>query len=511
MRRIALALCAGALLAAAAVVPSSDAGCGCWSSAFSPVWRPDGSSILYSLSTSSDGQSLQEAPVTRTKPTLVRGGSSRKYDGYGVWSPDASRLAFWSNAWTDTPAGVWVADGDGANAGLLSGPVAAATEHDELLSWLPDGRRLVFAAADGSVRVVDVVSGEQVRLAAGTKPLASPDGRLVAFQRDGALWLVGPDGNGERRLTTPAKGQLDELGSWAPDGRRLAFSRQVANPGATYPSGAHAFAVVVADVATGATTTVADDGSEPAWSPDGRRIAYAAEGIAVVPADGGQRQLLTDHFYRDSSPAWSPDGRTIAFSGPDVNGAEIFLVASEGGDLHNLTGSCPVTPVEPFGYLCTAVRQICPRRHRDAAVRGPRLQPTRAEEAVDVAVPVLRAERRGSRRRRAGAREHGACAARARQPTARAACARRNGPLRNDDRRARGDTAPASAPSEADLGADRRARHERQGARHGHPAAPAGDDSGVVGQAANDRRMVSDCSVSSTVSKPASRKIPTSG
>jgi Tol biopolymer transport system component len=93
-----------------------------------------------------------------------------------------------------------------------------------------------------------------------------------------------------------------------------------------------------------------DDGEnlQPAWSPDGTRIAYyshARDGIWIAPAFGGVARQLTTF---GSDPAWSPDGQRIAFnpmplrdvsmSGiPAVPGSTLWLVAADGGELRRLT------------------------------------------------------------------------------------------------------------------------------------------------------------------------------
>ena len=67
------------------------------------------------------------------------------------------------------------------------------------------------------------------------------------------------------------------------------------------------------------TATQYELSSEPAWSPDGRKIAYvgmADDGNTdvYVGADGLGQQRLTRHPKVDGNPAWSPDGRKIAFT-----------------------------------------------------------------------------------------------------------------------------------------------------------------------------------------------------
>ena len=81
---------------------------------------------------------------------------------------------------------------------------------------------------------------------------------------------------------------------------------------------------------------------DPAWSPDGSRLAFSAGALHVVDADGGARRRLTsptstnDRSVADFEPDWSPDGRRIVFlrheSGRGADVTALYVVGAGGGN-----------------------------------------------------------------------------------------------------------------------------------------------------------------------------------
>ena len=143
----------------------------------------------------------------------------------------------------------------------------------------------------------------------------SPDGRTIYFGR----YLVRTDGSGARRLP-----YIPLTAVWSPDGTRIAFAGHKwlyggAKPGALCFAAHSDIYVMNADGSrTSKLTHNALQNAEPAWSPDGRKIAFRStrngnRDIYVMNADGSGKRNLTRNAAWDRHQSWSPDGRKIAF------------------------------------------------------------------------------------------------------------------------------------------------------------------------------------------------------
>lgn len=184
----------------------------------------------------------------------------------------------------------------------------------------------------GEIFVVGA-DGRQTRsLGPGLSPSWSPNGRELAFDTAGNVWIMRADGSGRRPVTSdPA---IDYFAAWSPDGGSLVF---------TSDRGGEDLYLIGAD-GSGERRLTTDPEPDwgPAWSPDGTRIAFTGNArgnreIEVVNVDGSGRVALTDHPDLDYDPAWSPDSTRIAFTSERDGNANVYVMQSDGTGLQQLT------------------------------------------------------------------------------------------------------------------------------------------------------------------------------
>lgn len=253
-----------------------------------------------------------------------------------------------------------------ARAGALRQNVAAGAQ----FVGVGVGGVIAFEAG-GEIYVVDSGGGMPRRIFAAkagvtnVQPALSPDGSRVAFSSnlEGTfhIYVIGVDGRGMRRVTgdaEPESAPLDDSEpAWSPDGSRVAFVRgfDATGNGVFVQTCAELSDILVVDVDANDISelnlTNGSHGTDPAWSPDGSRIAFASDRAGnfdiytMSSEDGGDVRQLTDNEWAEADPSWSPDGSNIAYTaslrtagGTQCGNMPISGIPTGGGGGHPVSG-----------------------------------------------------------------------------------------------------------------------------------------------------------------------------
>jgi eukaryotic-like serine/threonine-protein kinase len=280
-----------------------------------PHWSPDGSKILYARL---NGSGLWD---TWMVPSL--GGTPRKFLTNAmdaVWSPDSNSIAY-ADGFTHT---IWMCDAMGSHARALTQAESRAWHLQPAFSR--DGRKIAFVRRGsgpyGEIAWAEVPSGKAESLtddkASAFSPVWSADNRFVYFasSRGGTtnLWKVSAQGGSPVQITA-GRGDDTEL-DVSPDGKKIVFASQ---------RSAINLEEEAVDSSTESeqrwlTTDASRSTYAPAYSPDGRRIAYFTnrkgaenEPIWIMDADGSNPVKLVEDTNLNIFPRWTPDGQSLIF------------------------------------------------------------------------------------------------------------------------------------------------------------------------------------------------------
>jgi Tol biopolymer transport system component len=233
------------------------------------------------------------------------------------WSPDGTKIVFDASALSDIGSccsrNVYVMDADGANLQRLTNTPSSFQGEDFQATWAPDGSWLAFTSTR-------------------SEGPHDPDNPSSNASDDREIYRMNADGTNEQQLTDTPSVSSDEQPSISPDGTKIAFASSQHYSQFGDPDGDQLDIYVMNADGTGEPTRLTFDSGtknptpnllsesqDPAWSPDGTRIAYEStrsgnSEIWVMNSDGtGEPVNVSQHESWDSDPAWSPDGTQITF------------------------------------------------------------------------------------------------------------------------------------------------------------------------------------------------------
>ncbi len=299
----------------------------------SPRISPDGKRVAYTVKTynlekDESETALWMVPAADEDAEPWRLTAPGYSASHPRWSPDGKRLGFLTSRATgdeEAKTQVWAFDLRGGDAQ----PLTEVKQGVGGFEWSPDGRRLLLEITDPKPEELLEESEREKQ-----KPEPHVIDRLqfkVDYQgyldrRRSHLFVFNLEDEALRQITG---GDFDDSqGTWSPDGKLVAFSsNRTEEPDGNNNSDLWIVSADNTDLGQTMRHLTSNPGSDhsPAWSPDGKHLAYVTntrpdlmwygiEELAVVPAAGGQPRLLTSGLDRNVyRPRFAPDGDSIVF------------------------------------------------------------------------------------------------------------------------------------------------------------------------------------------------------
>ena len=243
---------------------------------------------------------------------------------------EPSRIVFASNrsgAWR-----IWMVNADGSQMRQLTKTDDDAHDVDPVFS--PDGASVLFTSTRGGTAGIWRMAADASklkRICDGDQAEWSPDGAKIVFRRKERI-LTRDLAAGAEKAISPADWPHCSGPAYSPDGKTIAFACR-------WDAGNGIFTIPPAG---GKPTRVYDrkGACEPHWSPDGTRLVYETETrICTIRPDGTKNRLVTYFGGVQRYGRYSPDGRRIVFcQGASERGPwELYVIPSAGGPPGRLT------------------------------------------------------------------------------------------------------------------------------------------------------------------------------
>ncbi|SNC68447.1 Dipeptidyl aminopeptidase/acylaminoacyl peptidase [Hymenobacter gelipurpurascens] len=338
-------------------------------------FSPDGQWVTYVVSQADTAADKGNADVWMARyngTQNLRVTTSPDNETAPRFSPDGLYLSFLSSRGEgeDGHSQLWLLNRNGGEAEKVTKLKGSVSDY----VWAPDGKRLALIIRDADPDSLTVVQKAKKK----TPPVIVVD--RFQFKQDVDGYLNKQRQHlyvfdvAARKLSKLTSGIYDEYSpAWSPDGKQLVFVSKRGDD----PDRHDNFDLYAIDATPGAqprqltTSDVADSApsnwsGRPAWSPDGKQIAFVEGGpkdqlvyglhqLAVIPAAGGTPKLLTSGLDRNTlKPQWSKDGKSLYFLLEDDRAQVLARVPANGGKVERvLDGKREITEFEvgPKGQI----------------------------------------------------------------------------------------------------------------------------------------------------------------
>jgi dipeptidyl aminopeptidase/acylaminoacyl peptidase len=314
-----------------------------------PVLSPEGDWVVYSvrerdMEEDKSKSQLWAVPTSGGEPIPMT--SFETSAGNPQWSPDGKYLSFTASKGDDGETQVWTLNREiGGEAVQLTSVKQGVNDY----AWSPDSSRLLLVMTDLKPELLneDEDDDDAAQPYVIDRMQFKRDYRGYLDRRREHIYVFTP---GDEEPIQVTHGDYDDSDPvWSPDGKSVAFvSDRSDNPDLNY--GSDVFIVDVDDENHPITRVTSNEGRDysPAFSPDGRRIAYVTStgpdvgGSALTPTkylaitdiDADQREILTPDLDRNvSNPEFSVNGRDIYFRLEDSGMNHLARVRARGGDV----------------------------------------------------------------------------------------------------------------------------------------------------------------------------------
>ncbi len=379
-----------------------------------PQISPDGAWVAYTVSVADTAEDRSDSDIWMASwdgQRNVRLTSSNAREHAPRWSPDGRYLTFLSSRDDSREVDqLWLLNRTGGEADRVTDLPGGVSQY----AWSPDSKRLALIVSDpdpdSSAASPDTAAKTTAKPIVINRFQFKEDETGYLDARRDHLYLF-EMGSRKTELLTP--GDYNEgWPAWSPDGRSIAFvSKRRPDFDRTDNWDLYLIEARAGAVPRQLTAFEGPDmdpdwgGRAPAWSPDGKHLAYvqggplkliyyAGQKIAVVPVAGGPARVLTPGLDRNVlSPAWAPDGSSIIFLLEDDRVTQVAQVPASGGTVQRLTSgrsltgdlapgpggklavlsSTPDMPSEVYALEGGKLRRLS--RQNDAWLRSIRLAP----------------------------------------------------------------------------------------------------------------------------------------